>query len=375
MPQSNTPPPSRDQGVPFSSLPQKYPKAQRAAAQVASHIHEMMKRGPRSLLATVIDTSYHATMGYVSATTQLGVVQVHGVPYGSVVPQMRIFVRQIGPHSTTRQFLFDGYAPALSRRGLASQSLCYIQPSGLASTQALLSTSSVPTTASLTSGIVGYYWHLFFYLPQVPATRVTIFQMSVTAGGPNLLTLEYLPNGYMLFRSAENNHGYTTTRTVPAHQMHWVVLQPGLGGSGSGREWYIDGQSYAAGINSSSDEPYFNGNGATYTVSYLSNTDGSQLCPLGSWIAKFGYGSNAPSGTPQQLLNSDTGLALATSTPTDESAYPNQALSNFQRTWLLYTTGTASSSTTSLANQAFSFGGLVVSISTPYAQLVAPGPY
>lgn len=268
---------------PFHQYPAKYPKARRKAVEVVGHIHSLIKKGPRTMVGTVADTSFHVQQGYVTVTTQVGIVNVYGVPYGSVVNGMRILCRQMGGAATNRAFVFDGMAPNLSGAGY-SGSFAYTSTIasltiGLAETSA----TGVPTSASVSTS-QGYYWFFFMYLPALPTDTVTLWQMTASSGG-NILTCEYLPNGYLQIISQDND-GYITNAPVSAHNTHWVVIQPYL----TGQELLVDMMANYTGLLSPSDKPTFSGGGVGYQLTLLSNNDGTQLCPLGSWISKWGFG-------------------------------------------------------------------------------------
>jgi len=319
---------------------QKYPKTTRRAASLMGHLQALSKKGPRTLVGTVVDTSFHLSQGYVTATTQLGIVSVYSVPYGQVVPQMRIYCRQIGGTSSTRSFVFDGFAPNISRLG-KSGSLCYTATAmnlggvGIAQT----STNGSTSTQSAIPAATGYYWHLFFYMPVLPTSPVTLLAMvsqnDVSVG----VTLSYLPSGYLQFSSIADGKGYLTTTAVPPHSVHWVVIQPGL----SGLEVLIDGMPPAyQGLSGAGDIPSFSGGGTSYTMSLLSNPDGTSLVPLGTWVSKVGFGSswNGTSVIPlvQTVPAADTDLpqganAATTTSPTtlficDDSVRSNQLIDN-----------------------------------------------
>ena len=361
-----SPTPSNLGGAPFKGHPQKFPRAQRKAAQVAAHVHTIIRKSPRTLIATVADTSFQVTMGYVTCTTEQGVVSVYGVPYGACVAGMRLYARQQGPQGTNRAFVFDGFAPALSARGLSSGSVIYATPSSFPTVgvYAVTSAGGMPTTPSLATGPVGYYWHCYFYFPALPTTaRATLFQM--TSAGGNLLTCEYLPSGILLLRSVENNHGYMTTAPVAPHSAHWMVVQPG---QGVGLDWQIDGIAVPyVGLLSSGDLPVFTSNGAAYTGALLSNVDGTQLCPLGSWISKFGFGTSYTGGAVAPL-------AVASAVPDDDSLLPNLNISATQQTQtLLLCTDTPGGF--ALANSATGSSGSGATVLGPPFQIIAPGPY
>lgn len=299
--------------APFHNYPHKYPRAKQKAAAVVGHIHEMTKKGPRTMVGTVVDANYHVTQGYVTATTLLGIVQVVGVPYGTVVPGMRILVRQMGGAATNRAYVFDGHAPNLSATGY-SGSFAYTTPlSSLSTGLAYTITTGVPTSSSVTSSL-GYFWYWFFYLPQLPSSTITLWQMTASSGG-NVLTASYLPTGYLSL-SSQDGHGYISTGPVAPHNVHWIVMQP----SGPSGSVIIDGLLYQySGITGSGDNPTFGGSGTTYQLSLLSNNDGSGLCPLGSWISKLGFGTCYISGTVVTLQTLGTGTG---NVPTQDSELP-----------------------------------------------------
>lgn len=314
------------------------------------------------MVGQVVDTNYHITQGYATVTTQLGVVNVYGIPYGSVVPGMRVLCRQMGGAATNRAFVFDGHAPNLSALGNLG-SFAYTKPvisltSGLAQTSA----TGVPTTSAVVSSI-GYFWFFFFYLPSVPASTATIWQMTANTGG-NILTCEYLPTGIMRIRS-QDNHGYVTTSPVSPHNLHWVIVQPGL----SPNEILVDMVPNYTGMASPSDKFNFSGNNIAYRLSLLSNSDGTALCPLGSWISKFGfgtavYGSNA---VPLQAIGS--GLS---SSPLADLELPTSTTQSFV-TLLYQLLCTDASGSTTLANSAAG-AGTAATISTG-GTVLTQGPY
>src|ERR1700738_1155175 len=102
---------------PFHNSPQRYNQTRQMASQVTQSLVSFMAKGPRTLVATVVDTSFHLTKQYVTATTQLGVVSVVGVPLGTVIPGMRLYCRQVGGMSGAKSFVFDGYASSVASLG------------------------------------------------------------------------------------------------------------------------------------------------------------------------------------------------------------------------------------------------------------------
>lgn len=340
MASSSSPHPLGPRGSINKTPAQKYPKTVRRASQLMGHLQALSKKGPRTLVGTVVDTSFHLSQGYVTATTQLGIVSVYSVPYGQVVPQMRIYCRQIGGTSSTRSFVFDGFAPNISRLG-KSGSLCYTATAmnlggvGIAQTP----TTGATSTQTAIPEATGYYWHLFFYIPVLPQIPVTLLSMVSQHDTSVGVTLSYLPSGYLQFASLADGKGYLTTTAVPPHSVHWVVIQPGL----SGLEVLIDGMPPAyQGLSGVGDLPSFSGAGTPYTISLLSNPDGTALVPLGTWVSKVGFGSswNGTSIIPlvQTVPASDSDLpqganAATTTSPTtlficDDSVRSNQLIDN-----------------------------------------------
>lgn len=343
----------------FTNHPQRFPKAQAQAARFVQSLQEMMKKGPRSLVATVVDTSFHATQGYVLATTEMGIVHVSAVPIGSVVPQMRIYVRQQGSQGTNRRFLFDGYAPTLSSQN-ATGSLLYLTPTPGGAGQVLATTTASVATASSLTTSTGYFWCLFFYMPQLPSTMVTL--LSMWAGSVSqAIALEMLPTGQLRFRSTNDGHGYITTNPVAPHAIHWVQIQPGLP---VGQEFQVDGIANYTGLLSSSDDPTFGGGGANYTLLVLSDPSGNTPCPLGTWISRIGFGSSFSGGV----------VALPTSVPTDDSQLPALNASATQQTTALYLCNDTPGSATA-ANSAPAGAASALSLTSAYATVNALGPY
>jgi hypothetical protein len=345
---------------PFNNFPGRYSKSKRKAADVVSQIVELTKKGPRTMVSIVADTSYHASQGYVTCATELGTVNVYGVPYGAVVPGMRVLCRQMGGQSAIRSFVFDGMAPNLSGYG-HSGSFGYLSAiHTLSKGLALTPSNGVPTTSGIT-GPYGYFWYWFFYVPQLPTTNVTLWQM--TASG-NVLTCNYLISGKLQIIS-QNGHGYITSAPVSAHNIHWCIVQPGLSGS----VVLIDMVPNYTGIMANADDPVFTGNGTAYQLSLLSNSDGSGLCPLGTWISKFGFGTcwNSQYSVGLQVLGS--GIA---GFPTIDGELPTAASQqDIVLKYLLLCTDSQGSST--LADSAGA-GGLTASITSGGAVQIV-GPY
>ena len=348
----------------FRSYPQKFPRAKRKASEMMQHIFQLQKKGPRTMVGQVVDSTFHTTQGYVTATTQLGVVSVYGIPYGTVVPGMRVFVRQMGGAATNRAFVFDGHAPNLSALGSLG-SFGYSKPvvtlsSGLAQTSA----TGVPTSSSVVSSI-GYFWYFFFYIPAVPTSTCTIWQMTANTGG-NILTCEYLPTGILRVRS-QDGHGYVTTSPVAPHNLQWVIMQPGL----SPNELLIDMVPNFTGIITPSDKPNFSGNNISYRLSLLSNSDGTALCPLGSWISKFGFGTAIYGSNPVSLQVLGSGLS---GTPTADSELPTAKAQTYVTLLYQLLCEDASGSTT-LANSAAGAGTAATIASGSAGAVLTTGPY
>lgn len=315
-------------------------------------------------MATVLDTSFHLTQGYVSCTTEMGLIRVYAVPYGQVVPQMAIFVRQSGPHATHRAYVFDGFAPALSTLGPTSGQIMYtnLHPTGGGTVLAQTSfPGGYPSVVGLAGGL-GYYWHFYLYLPALPTTRVTLFQMASTSGTPtNMPTCELLPSGFLQVRSIEDGHTLMSSAPVAPHAKHWIVIQPNVGNA---QAIVVDNvPSVILG-----DTFTFTGNGVTYSTSFLSNLDGTQLVPLGTWISKIGYGASFTGGAvvPLSIGTGDY--------PTGDSQIPNlnsgASLDTLNRYLCTDTPGSAT-----LANSALATTGSNLTLTTAYANLLATGPY
>ena len=351
---SPTPPPSDT----FRSYPQKYPKANKRADEAIQHIFHLTQKGPRSQVGTVVDASFHLSQGYVLCQIESNVVRVYSVPYGSVINQMRLFCRQIGATNLNRSYVFDGYAPNVSSLQSQTGSVIFTQTHGITSWVSATNAGSggMPSSASLTSS-TGYYWHCFFYVPQLPTATMTLWEMVYST--TNRLHLEYLPTGYLQFRSGDN-HGYISSTTVEPHNIHWVQIQPGL----TGNEMLIDGAVNYTGLIGGSDEPTFTGSGNTYTGYFLSNYDGSFSCVPGTWISKMGYGVSYTGGVP---------VALSASVPQADSDLPNLSAGGTRETYNLYLCTDTPGSTT-IANSAAG-GGTSATLTTANCGVIATGPY
>lgn len=344
----------------FTTHPQKYPRAMQQAAILATHMHTLVRRGPHTLVATVVDPSYQITQGYVLATTEQGIVRVYGVPYGSVCQNMRIYVRQQGGQATNRAYVYDGAAPALSSLS-STGSILYgtLDPSAspivLATT-----TSSIPTTASLSSA-TGYYWHCFFYLAALPTSQAVLLAMWTGSTSSQIL-LALRPSGQLSFASSDG-HGYLTNNIVAPHQVHWVQIQPGL----SGAELLVDGIANYRGLLSMGDEPTFAGAGASYTLTLLTDGNGAGLCPLGSWVSKVGFGASYTGG-------SVVALSTGTTIPANDDQVPSFNVSSTKQTSALYLCNDTPGAT-SAANTAPSGSASALTLTAACTSISVLGPY
>ena len=356
----------------FHNYPQKYPNARKKASEVAQHVVNVTRKGPRSMPAVITDTTYHLTWGYVSAQTGLGHVQVTSVPHGTVVPGMRIMVRQIGGQATNRGYVFDGYAPNVSALGSSGSLLASAPGENLSTPFITTGNAGCPADPSLV-GLSGYFWYLFCYIPhlsynpQVPSAAtspITIMQMAEVGTSPlKTLSLDLTPTGLLRFWSSDG-HGYITTKAVPPHNIQYIQIQPGL----SGAELLVNGQAFYQGLIGSGDEPTFTGGSAVYTLSYMSAIDGSNLAPLGTWVSKMGFGSSYGGGVP-------IALSTGTSVPDSDSALPVPMSGVTQQSIALYLcTNTPGSS--SVPNSATGSGlAGALNVITAYGSLVGTGPY
>jgi hypothetical protein len=323
-------------------------------------IHQMTKKGPRSLIGTVVDASYHVTMGYVYCTTELGYVNVYGVPFGSVVPQMRIYVRQQGAQSSNRAFVFDGYAPSVSSLS-QSGSLLYSALSTIPGARLLGNTTASLAAASSLTTAVGYYWHCFFYLAALPTTLATIFCMW-TGSTSNAINLELLSSGQLRFRSYSDSKGYLSNSVIAPHAVHFVVIQPGL----TGLEMIVDGITSYTGL-SAGATPTFAGGTNLYTLVTLTDSFGNTPVPLGSWMSKFGFGMSYASGSP-------VALAFGNTPPQSDSDIPNLNSGATMQTSALYlcndTPGGISAGNTATGSSASS-----LTLTSGICAVSALGPY
>lgn len=349
---------------PFKSYPQKYPRASVHASRAAQALKRLVQQAPHSQVAIVVDPSFHVSQGYVLCQIHSAIVRVYSVPYGSVVNGMRLYARQIGALKTNQSYIFDGYAPNLS--GLGTNGSVLVTANPPTGTQVCSSggATATNTVASLSSA-TGYYWHCFFYLPVLPPTVVTLFQFA-QVGGSNMVMLEYLPSGYLQFRS-QDNHGYITNTIVPPHNAHWVSVQPS---NGTSAEFLVDGVENYSGLAGVGDDPTFTGGLAQsypYALSYLSDTTGAGQAPLGSWISKMGFGMSYASGVVPLLA---TGVTI----PAYDSDIPNLNTGTTQKTQNLYLCEDALGST-GLFNSGQQGAAGALTLSTAYSAVQISGPY
>lgn len=354
---SANPPPS---GI-FHSYPQKYAKTRQKAVQALNAIHTLTKKGPRTLVGTVVDASYHAGQGYVSVTTEMGVVKVFGAPYGSLLPQMRILCRQMNAVNSVQSFVFDGFAPNLSKLGMTSGSLCMTQPSpGVASTPAFSGATAIGTPTQAGPG--GYYWSFFFYIPQLPPSTVTLWAMNYSSNTTTYLACEYLPNGNLQLRSSDG-HGYISTQEVVPHHIHYVKIQPNLTGS----EFLVDTFANYTGIVTSSDDPTFVASNFNYTLSLLADYNGLQVAPIGTWISKWEFGTSMALGVP---------VALQNIIPTSNSELPvSQGIGAISYYQLLCGSDAGGSTLTDTGITVGTGTGGTTAVDLRFASVLATGPY
>jgi hypothetical protein len=340
----------------FRGHPQKYPKAMAAASGMAGRLHTMVRLSSRSLIATVVDTNFHTTQGYVLCTTEQGLVHVYGAPMGTLIPQMRIYARIQGGSATNRAYLFDGYAPSLSSLS-QSGSILYKGPATSSGVFGQ-TTASIPTSSSLSSS-TGYYWHCFFYLSQLPSSTVILFAMWTGGLTANAVALELNSQGQLLFRSINDNHGYVSSVTVAPHHLHYVQIQPGY----TSNEMLIDGQ---ATYTTTTSVPTFAGGGASYQLSVLSDSSGAGTCPMGSWISKIGFGTSYTSGVVQPLSGG---------VPASDAQIPTFNVSSTQQTTALYLCNDAAGSVTAANTAPVGSASAITLTSSSVAGVSALGPY
>jgi hypothetical protein len=142
-------------------------------------------------------------------------------------------------------------------------------------------------------------------------------------------------------------------------------MQPGL----SPNELLIDMIANYTGMTSSSDKPNFSGNSVGYQLTLLANNNGTALCPLGSWVSKFGFGSAIYGSNPIPLQVRGTGYS---GMPTIDSELPT-ATSQANVTLLYQLLCRDVQGSTTLANTAAG-SGTSASITTGGSVLVT-GPY
>jgi hypothetical protein len=335
--------------TPFHNSPQRYNQTRQMAAQVTQSLVSFMSKGPRTIIGTVADTSFHLTKQYVTCTTQLGIVYVAGVPIGTVIPGMRVYCRQVGGMSSTKNFVFDGYASSVASLGPNGSLIMASSPT----LSAGCATVAAVTAQTGLAGPIGYYWHAFFYLPIVPLTTVTLFEFAQVSSS-NTFTVQLLPSCVLQVISSDG-HGYVTNIPIPPHQLHFIQIQPG----NTGNEVLIDGIANYTGILSPTDDPTFVGGTNTYVLWVGANANGSQLLPVGSWVSKVGYGTTSLAALPNMVPAYDSDLLNAST-----GGITTKVLYLFEDT----------PGATTAVNSAVASGAGTLAISNP-ASIVTSGPY
>ncbi len=305
------------------------PRTRQAAKQVAGHVKQSLANmSPATELATVADTSHHTSVGYVVATTTRGPIHVYGVPFNTVCSGMRIFVRKmtkakIGYH------VFDGYAPQIPVAATSSGSVATIagpaaslSPTyggGVVGSGSPLIT--IPTTTPFPSG---WYWSFFWYLSGLPpaSNPCVLLDMPLVnswsiAGGFRIV-YNYLGQLGAYFYTWPETPGSSTyvttigsfsTTTFAPHRVWWSVFQLGKG-------LMVNGQPLDTSISNLTGAQ--NMQAGYYSLFLLSDSNGQNWAPAGSWISKVSVGCDAVSGTIYQPYGSVI--------PTSDSAMVNESV-------------------------------------------------
>jgi hypothetical protein len=315
--------------------------SQRSARQVVGVVRDRLDAlSPRTELATVADITYQKSIGYITATTLKGPIQVFGCPNGIVAPGSSILVRKITRSGAT-YYVYDG--PSLgSTKGTGyaimgsdyTVGLGSIYSQGIAHTGTLEPTQAPSAYWSLASGgttvpanalTTGWYWSFFFLISSLPSSNSTINMFTTgalfnTGNGFNTLSpsvnilYDWQGRIGLTYGDGVFTTGFTTQTFAPG-RIWFLQLQ--LGGGMS-----VNGVSTTPPSNIGSlalpiQGTIVHGIGG---ASVLPSQSGTNKAPLGSWFSKMQFGFfPALSGLPyaqngfvptsdSQILNGNSAL-------------------------------------------------------------------
>lgn len=272
---------------------------------------------PRSEVATVVDTSFHHSQGYITCTSGRGPIMVVGVPYLTVVPGMRIFLRRI-THQGQTSFIYDGLAtPAMPFNSSGSLSQEYGQWPAATSASTYGGTSYAGPYLLLpnTAPVKGWFWSFYFYVSALPkpGAPATLLDMPILNGSFNTVVggIRFLYDvtahvGVEVYGSGWGDLGAQSAYyNVPCSPQTVWWLNYTLGGVGMSLNaiQYTAGNSAINGLGSTMTTGPANQAVGLYLLSDSSGGFGTHLggegavaAPAASWISKVTFGAKVDGG-------------------------------------------------------------------------------
>jgi hypothetical protein len=273
-----------------------YPKSRLQARHVAAALKDHLDQlSPATELATVADTSFLLTQGYVTASSRKGPLTVIGCPIASVVPGTDIFVRKLA-NTGINQYVYDGLVtPTLvGSRSYAIMSADGVTRAGYTGTSTGNGAWSGATAASVVPTNVlttGWYWSFFFYMtalpsPTSPITLTSTNRLQLVGGtyNPDLnisILYNYLGQiGLQFYSSGVYTTAYASQAFAPG-KVWFLQLHLGNGLSVNGQT----GSSLTLSNIGSLPAPIQNNIVHEFLGGSFGNT-----APIGTWVSKFGFG-------------------------------------------------------------------------------------
>lgn len=346
---------------------QQYPRARKAAARLVTHLKRTLdERSPKTLVTTIVDTSYMPTYGYVTATSLNGPVRVVGIPTNRVIPGMRVFARKVNENT----YVYDGMAPVPLLTGTTSGLVIHTGAAPAASNPLAVGMPTWTVNNGPIPGSLGFYVSFFFYLSDLPASGTSCVlldlpHLNTTPSPPVVdggLKVVYSSTGTLnvtYYGAAYGNPvpGTPTVHTFAPHQVWFLTFQVGNGLA-------VDGQSFPdMAITGPATNPI---NGA-YTLAVLGDLAGNNAPPIGSWVSKVSLGYDIVLQNPIWPYN------LSGFIPSDDTQVANGTASYGQglTTNLLYLCADGVGAT-SLANASTVTPGMPLAVN---GQVMDEGPY
>jgi hypothetical protein len=285
-------------------MDEQFPKARQEAKRFAGHIGRALgNASPMTEIAIVSNTDAAISTHFIQATTRKGPIQVVGVPLNAVCPGMQIFVRKM-----TRDglpfYVFDGFAPAALTVANTSRAITATTGVGpAAASSSIYGSGSVDPSSPLTTipaspPASGWFWSFFFYMAALPPAGApcVLLDMPKIDGSHNItegfrITYDYLGHLNAYFYTWEGGGtvvGTGTMQVFAPHKVWFATFQIGNGLAVNGAQYsnMIISQ-LSAGLHPVA---------GNYGMFLLSDSEGLNAAPAGSWLSKITFGCNYVSG-------------------------------------------------------------------------------